>query len=165
MSTVTFDASPSSVALAVATLGGLVGAVAAAVDPLVASIAVCAGAALPLAVYYRSHSALAFAAGTLFVAVLLAGLVGASPPRVLLGVGAAVVAWDAGSNGLTVGAQLGADATTRSVELVHVAGTVCVALVVAVASFLVFDAVGTLAPTALVLLIVAAVILAWLLER
>lgn len=165
VSAVSFDPAPSRVALAVPAIAGVVAVAASAVVPVAALVAVVGAVTMPVAVHSRSQRVHALGGTTLFVGVLLAGLAGASPVRVLLGVGATVVAWDAGANGISVGAQLGQVASTWRVELTHVAGTVVVALLVGTLAYVAFDAVSTEQPTAALILVVAALVLAWLLDR
>lgn len=65
-------------------------------------------------------------AGVAFVlsGIVLSGLVrGAQAPGLLAGAAAAVVAWDAGEHAIGLGEQLGREARTWPVELVHVAST------------------------------------------
>ena len=67
--------------------------------------------------------------GALFCAALVTGLSGVAPARVVLSVGATLVAWDVGEHAITVGEQLGRRATTWRLELLHAAGTLAVATV------------------------------------
>ena len=68
----------------------------------------------------------ALAGGGLFVATAAAGTLSAPPALVLGGLVAAVVVWDAGAFGATLGRELGAGADGRRTELVHTGGTVAV---------------------------------------
>lgn len=55
---------------------------------------------------------------------LISGAYGVLPPELMvLAVGTAIVAWDAGQHGIVIGEQLGRQAPTRRNELVHVAGS------------------------------------------
>ena len=98
--------------------------------------------------------------------VLLGGFVAAIVQRprlttLLLGGAATVLAWDAGENAIGVGAQLGRRASTRWIEVAHLAGTALVALL-AVAAARTVRGIGTvgLPLTALALLLVAVLLLA-----
>jgi hypothetical protein len=96
----------------------------------------------------------------LFVGGILAGSGGAPVPPVLVGVTAAVLAWDVGGNAIGIGAQLGRDAETLRLEAVHLAASAVVGIVVAGAGFGIYRVgVGGRPLLALLLLVVAAVLL------
>lgn len=93
----------------------------------------------------------------LFGGVLLAGAAGAPVSRVLVGVAGAIVAWDAGDNALSLGAQVGRRSRSARNELVHLGATVGVAGLTAGAGYGVFRlATGGQPVTALFLLLLAA---------
>jgi hypothetical protein len=97
---------------------------------------------------------------SLFLGAVLAGAGGAPVLRTLVGVTAAVLAWDVGGNAIGVGAQLGREADTTRLEAVHVASSVAVGAAVAGAGFGLYRLGTGEQPTAvLVLLAVAAVLL------
>ena len=65
----------------------------------------------------------------LFCGVVLAGLVGAPAGVVVFATAATVVAWDVATFGIEVGAELGREADTRRLELVHAGVSVVVAAI------------------------------------
>lgn len=84
-------------------------------------------------------------AGLVFVlvGVVLSGLVrGADAAGLLAGAALAVVAWDAGEHAIALGEQLGREARTWPVELVHVASTAIVGACAAAGALLVAGLVG-----------------------
>lgn len=70
--------------------------------------------------------AVAVGAGLAFCGVVLAGLAGAGTGRLLIGVAAAVLAWDAGEGAITVGEQVGQEGLRA--EVVHTLASAFVAL-------------------------------------
>ncbi|WP_226013224.1 DUF7519 family protein [Halomicrobium salinisoli] len=66
------------------------------------------------------------ASGTLFAAAAFAGVLSVDPLVVLGALVAAVVVWDVGEFGATLGAEVGRHADTRRTELVHAGGTLAV---------------------------------------
>ncbi|WP_435346501.1 DUF7519 family protein [Haloarchaeobius sp. HRN-SO-5] len=68
-------------------------------------------------------------AASLLVASVTAGLVGAAPVAVFVGVAAALAVWDLGLNGVLVGREVGRAAETRRGEVIHAAGVLAVGLV------------------------------------
>lgn len=80
-------------------------------------------------------SGFVFAGALLFVAAVAGAFGGAPAPAVFLAMAASLAVWDAGEYAVTFGSELGQDASTRSVEAVHVFATLAVgALAVVVAS-------------------------------
>lgn len=101
----------------------------------------------------------------LLVAALIAGSQGAPVVWVLLGVAAAVVAWDVGGTAISVGKQLGRAADTRRLEVVHAAGSVAVGAITTGAGYGLYQVgTGRQPVGALLFLLVAAVLLAVALE-
>lgn len=74
----------------------------------------------------------AFAGAGLFVAAAFAGTLNVSAWPVLVGLAAALVAWDAGEFATTLGEEVGRRAETHRVELLHALGSLSVAAVGAV---------------------------------
>lgn len=74
----------------------------------------------------------------LFVAAVAAGTRGAPVPPVLGSVVLTVVAWDAGGNAIGIGEQLGRDAGTARIEIVHSAATLAVGAVTAGVGYAVY---------------------------
>ncbi|MFB6154501.1 MAG: hypothetical protein ABEJ22_01310 [Haloferacaceae archaeon] len=101
-------------------------------------------------------------AGTagLLVGLVVAGAAGAPPLLLVLGAASAVVSWDVGEHGIGVGEQLGREADTTRVELVHATLSLVVALLTVVVSYGAYRAAtGGQPVTALVFLLVGAVAL------
>lgn len=96
----------------------------------------------------------------LFGSAIIAGTGGAPVAPVLVGVTAAVLAWDIGGSAISVGAQLGRDADTVRLETVHITASALVGAVVAGAGFGLYRAgPGEQPVVALALLVIAAVLL------
>ncbi|KAA9399148.1 hypothetical protein Har1130_13160 [Haloarcula sp. CBA1130] len=77
--------------------------------------------------YLREQTAgITLAAAGLFGASAFAATLSAPTWLVLAGLVGAVVVWDAGSFGTTMGREVGTEAATRRTELVHTGGTVAV---------------------------------------
>lgn len=101
------------------------------------------------------------AGGTLLVGgVLLAGAQGAGAESLLFGLLTAVLAWDVGEHGIGVGEQLGREAETARLELVHAGASTVVGVVAAGIGYGAYiAATGGQPVTALVFLLLGAVIL------
>lgn len=102
-------------------------------------------------------------AGTALVlaGVAVAGVQGAAPEPLLVAVLATAVAWDAAEHGIGLGEQLGREADTLRVQVVHVAGTLGVGSLAAGVGYGVYrSATGGQPVTAVVFLLVGAVALA-----
>ncbi|MBV0924950.1 hypothetical protein KTS45_12155 [Halomicroarcula limicola] len=97
----------------------------------------------------------------LVVAVALSGIFERAGPLALLAaVAAAIVAWDVGEHGVSLGEQLRTDADTRSVELVHAGVSTAYGAALVVATLLLFENGATGLPLAtLVALLVGAIAL------
>lgn len=96
----------------------------------------------------------------LFGGAILAGAQGAPVLPVLVGVTFTVLAWDIGGNAIGVGAQLGREADTVRLEVVHAAASLLVGAVVAGVGFGLYrTATGGQPIAALVFLVLAAVLL------
>jgi len=115
---------------------------------------------LALGVFAGSRPAIDLGALALFAGVVFAAAWSTSPVLPLVGAVAAVVAWDAAENGLSLGQQLGRDAATGRAEAVHAAVTLGVGLVAAIGAYAVYRlSAGNQPLPALVLLLFAAVVL------
>ena len=91
---------------------------------------------------------------------LAAGVRGAPAWATLTSVAATVLAWDAGRTAISVGRQLGREADTRRLELVHAGASAAVAAVTAGVGYGLFRvATGGQPVAALVLFLLAAVLL------
>lgn len=94
-------------------------------------------------------------AGLLFLGILIAGLDGAPGIALLLGTVATVVAWDSATIAISLGRQLGRDAQTARVELVHCGTTAvvgCGAVGIAYSVFTIADGGGSFSGIAVLLL-------------
>jgi len=102
----------------------------------------------------------------IFAGALVTGATAAAPSGLLLtSVAAMVVAWDVGQNAIGVGEQLGRNAPTWRVELVHAAASTAVAALVAGVAYAVFLAgTGGQPVLALLLLLGAGLLLTWALR-
>lgn len=97
----------------------------------------------------------------LLLGVLYAGYTGAPPEPLLVGALTGVLAWDAGSNAISIGDQLGRESATWRAETVHVASSFLVGSVAVAVGYAVFVlAAGGQPVAAVVLLVVGAVALA-----
>ncbi|WP_265109658.1 DUF7519 family protein [Halosolutus halophilus] len=107
-----------------------------------------------------SRSRVTFGSAGLFVAALVAGVQGATVGATLVGVAAAVLAWDLGTSAIGIGRQLGREASTRRLELVHIAASAAVGAVTIGAGYLLYEGAGGGQPlSTLLLLILASVVL------
>lgn len=99
--------------------------------------------------------------GALLAGVALSGMFARSTPVELLVAGTlAVLAWDVAIHGIGLGRQLGGDARTWPVELVHAGATACYGGGIVVVGAVVYDLGASGLPLAtLVLLLVAAITL------
>jgi hypothetical protein len=161
----TFDRSPSPTGLALTVVPAVVAALASAMFLPAAAVALLAVLVLTVGVRNASRRLLTLGAVVLFGAVLLAGATEAPTAFVLAGAGATVVAWDAGTNAVTVGRQLGAAADTRRLEVVHALATTGVAAVVGIVGFGAFRLASGGQPTVgVALLLLAALLFSYLLD-
>lgn len=125
-----------------------------------------ASVVLVLGVRVGSRAVATVAAIAMFGGVLLAGVQGASILRVTLGAGATVVAWDVATYAVGVAGQLGADAATTDLILVHTGTTAAFATLVGIGAVAIYwTSRGGEPTTAVALLLVAAVLFVLLLDR
>lgn len=151
------------------------GSVGAALVALVASgfysweaLAAGAGGLLLLAVglVRGSNWAVTAGAGTLLTGGVVAGIQGAPVLPVLTSVTCSVLAWDSGGYAVSVGTQLGRDADTRRIEVVHLTASAAVGVVTAGIGYGLYRAgTGGQPVLALVCLLSAAVLLVVALEE
>jgi len=90
--------------------------------------------------------------------VALGGAGDVSELWVLTAAVAAVVAWDAGGNAISLGEQLGRDADTASAELAHVGATVAVGTTTGGVAYVLYLLAGGQQPLSAVLLLLVAVL-------
>jgi hypothetical protein len=93
--------------------------------------------------------------GLLLLGVLYAGYTGAPPLPVLIGALFGVLAWDAASNAVSVGEQLGKETDTTRAEVVHVVSSFLVGSLAVAVGFGVYVAAAGGQPIASVFLLVA----------
>lgn len=99
--------------------------------PVAGAVAVVGLLGVVLGVVRGLHGAVTVGAATILGGVLYAGVNGAPPLPLVLGVAATVLAWDLGGFSIDLGEQLGREADTRRLEAVHAGGSVAVAAVTA----------------------------------
>jgi hypothetical protein len=115
---------------------------------------------LSVGVVRGADAAITLGAAGLLAAALAAGARAAPVLPTLAAVTGSVVAWDAGRHAASVGRQLGRDADTRRVELVHVTASVGVGVVAAGLGYTVYaTAAGDQPVAALAFSLLAAVLL------
>lgn len=119
------------------------------------------GLALVLVGLFRGlYTAVTVGAFGLFVGAVLAGVETTAVGPVLISVTAAVLAWDIGTNAISVGEQLGRAADTRRLEAVHIAASTGVGVVTcSIAYGLYVTGTSDQPLTALFFLLIAAVLL------
>lgn len=87
------------------------------------------------------------------IGVLYAGYIGGSPEPLLVGALTAVLAWDAASNAIAIGDQLGRETSTARAETVHSAASLAVGSLAVVVGYAVFAAAAGSQPLAALLLL------------
>lgn len=92
----------------------------------------------------------------LFVGVVVGGLEGGTVEVALVGTVATVVAWDVGQAGIDVGDQLGREAETTRLELVHVVSSVLVGTGTVAVAYAVYAVAADRQPVAAVVLLLVA---------
>lgn len=112
---------------------------------------------------FESRRAVDAGTAVVFLGVVVSGVYGTPAPLLLIGALGTVVAFDAGDNAFSVGAQLSDDTDTRRGELAHVAASVAFGVLAAAFAYGVYLALGgTEQPIAgLLFLLLGAVLLAW----
>ncbi len=95
--------------------------------------------------------------GFVLLAGILAGSLASAPPELLLpGAIATVLAWDFGEQAINVGEQLGREANTQTLEIMHAASSTIVGIAAGALGYSVYLAGGGGKPvTALVFLLIA----------
>jgi hypothetical protein len=134
--------------------------------PTGAGIAAVGGAVLLAGGLAGRRGVLDWGALVMFGGVLLAGVGGGFPGPLLVALVGTVVAWDAAEHAISVGEQLGRDARTRRVVVVHVAESSLVGAGGAAVGYGVYRLAGGGQPaSALVALLLGAVVITWALRR
>lgn len=107
------------------------------------------------------HAPVTVGSAGLLIGVVAAGVADTPPAFVLGGAVGTVVAWDAGGTAIDLGAQIGRDAGTTRLEVVHAGSTALVGCVTAVGSLaLYWTSLGRSPLTAPALLLIAALCIA-----
>ena len=104
--------------------------------------------------------------GMILFGTLITGGYGTLPAELLLvAVGAALVAWDTGQYGIVLGNQLGRQAASQRIQIVHLAGSAIAIGVASAFAYLIFllSAGGQPAP-AVAVAVIGIVLLAWTLR-
>lgn len=158
MTTVDYGPARLSAGLAIGAAGV---AVAASGTPSAAPIGLVGVLLVGTGVVRGSRASVTLGALLAFGGVILGGLAGAPPESILVGIAAAVLAWDLGEQAINVGEQLGRAAPTRRSELAHAANSTLVAVAaIAVGYGLFLVAAGGQPVSALVVLLAAGLTLA-----
>ncbi|WP_425498323.1 DUF7519 family protein [Halogeometricum salsisoli] len=105
-----------------------------------------------------SRRVVTLGATALFLGVLYAGARGGAPEPLLLGALGTVVSWDAAEYAIGVGEQLGREADTTRLTLVHSATTLAVGVVGAAVAYAVSLSVGGGQPVASLVLLLFGVV-------
>lgn len=125
-----------------------------------------AGFALFAASLFRVYSRgwLTFGTGLVLTGVLITGAYGAVQAELMLvAVGATVLAWDLGQQGISIGEQLGRNTKSNRLQLVHSAISAFVIGFISFVAYFVYLFMGDGRPAPAVALIVAGIVLfAWL---
>lgn len=160
-----FDPSASPLGVAVTLVCGIVAVVATQLSMPAVVVTAVGAVVMPVAVGVGADRMHAIGACAAVVGVLLAGLGGTPPVLVLLGVTAAVLAWDVGEHALGLGRQIGRRAESRRAMVSHVLTSSGFAIALVVVSTAVFRlARGGQSVAAAVLLAGAAALLAVLID-
>lgn len=131
-----------------------------------AAVAALGTVVLLAGVHRANHRAVDAGGLVTFFGVAVAALSDAAAAAVLFGTVAAVVAWDAGTNAVSLGRQLGAEADTVRAENLHAMVGAVVGLLTAVFGLVLFEIGPTRQPvTTLFVLLIAATLLVVALNR
>ncbi|WP_224447635.1 DUF7519 family protein [Haloprofundus salilacus] len=152
---------PALLSVSLSIVGASVCLVAAALSSTTALTAAAAGVVVLAGGLLVGARRVVTAGGlALFAAVVFGGIAGSGPELLLVGLLAAVFAWDVGENGIGIGEQLGRETDTTRAELVHAASTLVVGTVATVFGYGAYRAAGGGQPvTALVFLLLGVVAL------
>lgn len=160
-----FEAGPSSLGRGLTVSAGLLASVSLAPAFPAVGVGVVATATLAYGLREGSERLLGAGVATLVGALLLGGVLGTPAELLVIAAGATILAWDVGDNALGVGEQLGRNARTGRLELVHAAASLAVAVVGSAVAYGVFRLAGGGRPVlAVVLLLLGATILVAVLQ-
>ena len=150
----------SGVAGVTAAAAALAGSATGAVVSLLGTVVLCSG------VRTARHGVVDIGGLVAFLGVVTAALGAASAPAVLVGTAASVVAWDAGTNAVSLGRQLGSAADTARAETLHALAGGLVGLVAAGIGLVLFETGPSRQPvTTVFVLLLAATLLVVALNR
>lgn len=147
-------------------VGSVLALLAATVAVAAAGIGAASGAAmggvglvaLGLGLLVGSRRSVSVGAAMLLLGVLLAGWAGSAPEPLLVGALGGVIAWDVGSNAVSVGNQLGRDTRTARLELVHAASSMVVGAVTVAIGYAVYVTASGGQPVAAVVFLLLGVV-------
>lgn len=146
---------PSRFGIAVAAGFGLLAVAATGVVvPVSAAVAGIGLVVLLVGLLLPSRRLITNGAGIVLIGVLYAGYTGAPAPPLLVAALAGVLAWDAASNAVSVGEQLGKESSTFRGEVVHVASSFLAGSVAVAIGYAVYLAAAGGQPVAAVFLLV-----------
>lgn len=150
----TLTRKPSRFGTGVALTFALVSLLATAtVSTLGAGAALAGLVALAAGLGVASQRVVGFGGTLLLVGVIAGGYTGASPEPLLVGALTGVLAFDAATNALTIGEQLGRESSTMRAELVHSAASLGFGATATVVGYGVYAAAGGGQPLAALLLL------------
>lgn len=113
-----------------------------------------------------SRSWLTIGVAMILAGALISGLYGVVPAEVfIVGVGATIIAWDAGQHGIVIGNQIGRQAPIQRSLFIHVAATTLVIGLIGGLVYAIFLVGGTGRPSpAVAMTIIGVIILGWVLR-
>jgi len=159
--TAEFVAGVPTLSRAVTATAALVAAAALASVPLAAAVGFLGALVVVAAVQRGSRRLLDAGVGALVGGVLTAGALGAGPEPLLVAVAAALVAYDAGETGISVGEQLGRRARSRRLVAARAATSVGLTAVPTALAYGAFRlSTGAPSTAAVTLLVVGALVVA-----
>lgn len=161
----TIDTRPPQLGIGLTVLFGLIAVLATAVVPFSLVAGLFGLLFLVIGTVRGIGVLVTIGAGSLVIAILVAGVAGISPVLLLIATAATVLAWDAGIQAIDLGTMLGRDARTTRPLVVHSAASTAIAATVSGLGYAVYHIVSGGQPvTALVLLLFGAFVLIALLR-
>jgi len=160
------DRAPARLSSVLALGAAVLTTAASAYSPVAFACSLLGGLVLAAGLAGGNRSAVTTAGGLLVAGVLVGGVAGAPVAPALVGVTGALLAVDLGGMALAVGDQLGREAPSARLELVHATGSALVGLVLVAGGLVVHEtAAGSQPVTGVVALVVAVVVLFVALRR
>jgi hypothetical protein len=123
------DDSPARASIGIALAASLAGTLTLAVSTVSLAVGLVGSVLVALGLVRGWRAAVTLGGAGLLCGVVLAGLVGAPASVVVFATAATVVAWDVATFGIAVGEELGREADTRRLELVHAGASVVTAAI------------------------------------